>query len=315
MLYTAREKVNKWWLRTKCRGIVTTAPIRSGGSELTIVSLVSHLDLTMYMLAIKSLFLRLEKGTIVIINDGTLSNRDVRLLEAQIIGCQIVSAREIKLGRFISRGGCWERLALISEYVEKSYVVQLDSDCLTLQAISEVTDAIRENRSFTLGTGMGRQVSAMKDVCQQMKAYPSDHIQVVAEQSFDRYPLYDRLKYVRGCAGFAGFAKGSFSHLKLEEFSENMKGIVGTMWSNWGSEQVTSNFIIANSPLSCVLPYPKYANFTLDIPYEQSSFLHFFGPYRFRKGIYLRKSAQLVDKLKESRPREPLRDSVQRPNV
>ncbi len=298
MVYAIREKVKKWWFGIRCREILSTAPIRTRKGDLTIVSLISHFDLAMYLLAIKSLYARLEEGGIVIIDDGTLSTRDIRLLEVHVVGCQIVSASEIKLGRCIGRGGCWERLVLISEYVQKSYVVQLDSDTLTLQTISEVTDAIKGNRSFTLGTGMGRQVSAMKDVCQQMKAYPSDHIQVVAEQNFDRYPSYEQLKYVRGCAGFAGFARGSFSHPKVEEFSENMTRIVGPMWSNWGSEQVTSNFIIANSRLSCVLPYPRYANFTPEIPHEQSSFLHFFGSYRFRKGVYVRKSLDVVNTLR-----------------
>jgi hypothetical protein len=252
----------------------------------------------MYLLAVKSIYMYLKEGSIVVINDGTLSLSDIKLLERHLFGCQIVSTSEINLGRCPGRGGCWERLALIAEYVKKHYVIQLDSDSLTLQTIPEVTDAIKENRSFTLGTAMGRQLSAMKDVCNVMKAYPSDHIQVVAEQNFDRHPSCDQLKYVRGCAGFAGFARGSFSLAKIEEFSQSMERIVGTMWSNWGSEQVSSNFIIANSPISSVLPYPKYANFTLEIPHEQSAFLHFFGSYRFEKGVYVRRAKSLVDRLK-----------------
>ncbi len=300
MLYAARERIKKWWFRARCRDIFSTKPIQPGGNEITIVSMVSHPDLAMYLLAVKSLYVQLGAGCIFVVNDGTLSPRDIKLLKANLSPCEIMAISDIEVGR-CPKGGMWERLLLIAECVQRSYVIQLDSDTLTLSHIPEISSAIKENRSFTLGTGMGRQISAMRDVCEQMKAYESQHIQVIAEQNFDKCLNYDQLKYVRGCAAFAGFAKGSFSRSKVEEFSQSMESILGKMWASWGSEQVTSNFIVANSPQSCVLPYPKYANFTLEIPYDQSSFLHFIGTYRFKKGVYMRKAKEILRNLKSYR--------------
>jgi hypothetical protein len=259
--------------------------------------MVSHRDLTMYLVAIKSLYSRLDEAQIVVLNDGTLTSHDLDLLNAHIRTPRIVSLSDIQNGS-CPRGGAWERLLFISDHVRQTYVIQLDSDTLTLDDVPEVKDAIRDNRSFTLGTSMGRQISPMEEICGQMKAFNDHHVQVVAEQAFDRLRHYARLKYVRGCAAFTGFARGSFSRRDVEEFSAEMEASIGNVWRNWGSEQVTSNFIIANSPGAFVLPHPKYANFAPEIPYHQSSFLHFIGTHRFKSGVYVRKARGVVRRLR-----------------
>jgi hypothetical protein len=135
-----------------------------------------------------------------------------------------------------------------------------------------------------------------------MKAFTDTHIQVVAEQSFSRLHDYQSLKYVRGCAGFAGFAMGSFSRERVEAFSQEMSGILGAKWREWGSEQVTSNVFVSNSPKSGVLPQPKYANFSPDVPYGQSAFLHFIGTHRFKRNVYVRTAADLVRTMRVPSP-------------
>ena len=77
-----------------------------------------------------------------------------------------------------------------------------------------------------------------------------------------------------------------------------MEAIIGPRWSNWGSEQITSNFIIANSLPSMVLPYPKYAGFRPENSYEKTSFLHFSGTYRFNNGVYTKMAKDIVKKLR-----------------
>ena len=55
----------------------------------------------------------------------------------------------------------------------------------------------------------------------------------------------------------------------------------------WGSEQVASNFVVANSPSASVLPYPRYACFDPDLASpSQVAFLHFVGTWRFHGGIF-----------------------------
>jgi len=254
----------------------------------------------MYLVAVKSLYSSLGDGQIVVLNDGTLSVEDVNLLNAHLTS-EIVALKDIDCGG-CPRGGTWERLLLIATYVKDHYVIQLDSDTLTLSDIPEVIGCVKSNRSFTLGTSMGRAIAPIEEICKQMKTFKSDHVQVLAEQSFGKLVGCDQLKYVRGCSGFAGFARYSVSHLQIEKFSKEMESILGKKWLNWGSEQVTSNFVIANSPQSHVLAYPTYANFTPEIPYEESKFLHFIGTNRFDKGIYVRKARRIVENLKSSNP-------------
>jgi hypothetical protein len=137
----------------------------------------------------------------------------------------------------------------------------------------------------------------MGEVLAQMRGIDDSHIQVVAEQNFCKLMNYDYLRYVRGCSGFAGFARGSLNRAKLENFSDEMRSILGKKWSEWGSEQVASNFLVANSPRATVLSYPKHANFTLGIPWQESAFLHFIGTYRFKQCLYVEMARKIIKRL------------------
>jgi hypothetical protein len=302
MMFISREKIKKLAFRLlMMRGILTTSPIRPIDDGVRIVSMVSHMDLIMYLIAVKSLHSFLGTGRPVVIDDGTLTRGDRQILERHLAP-EIVGVRDIGCGR-CPQGGTWERLLLILDYLRDSYVIQLDSDTVTLNSIPEVASCLRANRSFTLGTAMGRGIASMRDVCTQMQAFKSDHIQVNAEQMFCKLRDYGQLKYIRGCSGFAGFAKGSFTRSRVEEFSQEMEGNLGEAWFKWGSEQVTSNFVIANSPDSCALPFPKYMNYAPDRPYSDCSFVHFVGTDRFKRGVYISKAREAVRRLETSQSR------------
>ncbi|HJY82395.1 MAG TPA: hypothetical protein VKK81_15105 [Candidatus Binatia bacterium] len=300
MLHGTREQIKRWWFRTRCADILSTPSLRLRPGRLRIVSMVSHLDLTLYLLAIKSLYYHLGEGQITVINDRSLTLSDIELLKYHLSEPHILAIDHIERGK-CPQGGTWERLLLIADYVTENYVIQLDSDTLTLDRIPEVVNAVRENYCFTLGTGMGRDIAPMSAVCERMKNFDSTHVQVLAEQNFDRLCNYRELKYVRGCSGFAGFARRSVSRPQIEKFSQEMEGVLGEKWCAWGSEQITSNFTIANSPHSRVLPYPKYSNFTPGVSHEQSVFLHFFGPYRFGRGVYIRRAREMVKVLRSAK--------------
>jgi hypothetical protein len=296
MVKKIRQRMKRWRFNMSCRGILSTKPLLLRESELKILSLVSHFDLIMYMVAVKSFYSHIGTGQIIVLNDGTLTSDDMKLLTLHFPSLQIISINDIQYSgcpTYI----CWRRLMLISHYVKLGYVVQLDSDTLTVDDIPEIVDAIKENRSFIMGTGMGRQISSIDEICHRMKASQSKHVQVIAEQNFDKLRDYRQLKYVRGSAGFAGFARGSFSRAQVEALSTEIEHSIGQIWHNWGSEQVMSNLMIANSPKASVLPYPKYSGFTPKKPYDQSAFLHFVGAHRFKRGVYRRLAADVITKL------------------
>lgn len=293
MLHEIKDKVRRSWFNWRCQGSLSLPVFESQDDGLKIVSMVSHKDILMYLLAVKSVGQYLRCGQVIVLDDGSLTSDDKSLLEDHLPASRLLNAEDLQ-SSFCPSGGTWERLIFISDLAEDNYVIQMDSDTLALAEIIEVKTCIETNTSFTLGTGMGRAISSMVDVCTQMRAIHDSHVQVVAEQNFCKLIDYDNLKYVRGCSGFAGFAKGSLNRAKLESFSAEMRSILAEKWSQWGSEQVTSNFCIANSPDASVLPYPKYANFSPQISCKESSFLHFIGTYRFCDGIYLEKAKEVI---------------------
>jgi hypothetical protein len=296
MLYKSREIIKRQWFNSWCRGILATSPVHIPDTGLIILSKVCHMDLIMYLLAVKSLLLYLREGKIVVLNDGTLTSEDKAILKSHLSPHEVVHVNDITYSPG-SRGPNWDILLHISDYAPDSYVIQLDSDTLTLEEIPEVIDCIKQNRSFSLGTAMGRAIVSMEEFCKSIKEIDGDHVQLVAEQNFDKLHNYRTAKYVRGCAGFTGFARGSFTRTRAEEFFEEMKRAIDTVWLRRGSFQVASNFMIANSPEAQVLPYPKYSNFNPGSPYEDSSFLHFIGPTRFAEGVYVRKGRTVVKKI------------------
>jgi hypothetical protein len=104
----------------------------------------------------------------------------------------------------------------------------------------------------------GAAIQLMTEAAANAQATENDHIVIATERAFDRHPGRERLKYVRGSSGFAGFAKGGFSRARIEEFHANMTELMGERWREWGSEQCGSNFAVANSPGAVMLPYPQY---------------------------------------------------------
>ncbi|MFX5464823.1 hypothetical protein ABTD44_20845, partial [Acinetobacter baumannii] len=68
--------------------------------------------------------------------------------------------------------------------------------------------------------------------------------------------------YIRGCAGFAGFARGGNGRETARFFHDEMARMLGHQaMAEWGSEQVTSSFVVANDPDPVLLPYSQYGNY------------------------------------------------------
>jgi hypothetical protein len=124
-----------------------------------------------------------------------------------------------------------------------------------------------------------------------------DHVQLLSERLLDSLDFEKGLRYVRASAGFAGFPRGGCRPDLLRAFSQSMERKLGSRWSDWGSEQVSSNFVLANTTDAQVLPYPKYACFDPTVPSDQSAFLHFIGTHRFERGIYAKLGQQAIGEL------------------
>jgi hypothetical protein len=85
----------------------------------------------------------------------------------------------------------------------------------------------------------------------------------------------------------AGFSLSGGCRALAELFSQEAQRLLGTdRWAEWGSEQVASNFVVANEPRTTLLPYGRYLNFwNAGVP-DDARFVHFIGTYRYHRGVY-----------------------------
>lgn len=282
-----RSSINRRHFDRELRNIVGTPPITLGQDEFTALSMVHHRDVESYLLALKSFCRFLHPRKIVMVADPSITDADLALIAEHVHGIEFVRAEDFR-ETGMPRGGCWERLIAISEYVQHDYVIQLDADTVTLDFPSEVKKAIAESRSFVLATEDAQDFVSCQEAANWAKPRiaSGEHVQLLAEGSLDRLPGAESGRYVRGCAGFSGFAQGSFSRSKLRGFSLAMGQLLADKWSSWGTEQFTSNYLVSNSPLACVLPHPKYCH-----PGRERTgtvFLHFIGYVRFATNRYAR---------------------------
>jgi hypothetical protein len=189
----------------------------------------------------------------------------------------------------------WERLAYVVDLSANEYVIQLDSDTITRGPVPEVLDCVKSNRAFTLGTWNGQRiVSAIDASAYATTTLSQDHIQIIAEKALASLTNAGALKYVRGSAGLVGLARGGFSRAWVEDFYIQMADLVGERFSEWGTDQVAFNFLIANSPDAFVLPYPDYAVVESKLDLDRARFLHFIGSNRFEGERYANEGRRFV---------------------
>src|SRR3546814_19404992 len=105
--------------------------------------------MTPYMVAAKSLHHHLKRGRMVIMDDGTLTDRDRSVLRQHLDDPPIISIRDINTGP-CPRGGTWERLLPILDLCAADYIIQLDSDTVTIGPVTHIQQAIAANSSFLL---------------------------------------------------------------------------------------------------------------------------------------------------------------------
>ena len=297
MFFRARRALHRAWFDFNCRGLLKTPALPPSDTPLTVVTMLPHGEVSMYLLALKSFVGRLGRSPqVVVLNDGSLNAGDLRTLQAHVSSLTVVPIASISTG-CCPRGSCWERLMLICDLSQNSYIVQLDSDTLTPGPIPEVLACIEANRSFTLlGDRSYPEVEPMLASCVRLKASTSAQVQAVCERAFDQLPEAAELKYLRGNAGFVGFARGSLTRDRITWFSDLMRRLCGPQWDEWGSEQLTSNLLIANAPDPFPLPPPRYVSYWAhpEIQYRDSSFLHFIGPFRYAHGLYLQTAKRVL---------------------
>jgi hypothetical protein len=269
----------------QCRAILRTPPICRRDGAATFVSMLGTRDVRMYLLAIKSLYQHLPASAIVVVDDGTLTPVDRELLRAHLGHIEFVAASAVPLGG-CPRGGTWERLLHILDRSVDSYVIQVDADVLALGPVPDVEKAVAANAAFTLSSGGEFDIVDLDEAAAYAAQYDPRHLQFHAEQVLPRLPPGLGRRYTRGSSGFAGFARGGASRATAEAFSAAMQAVMGDRWKEWGTEQVSSNYLIANSPGARVLPWSRYRCFYGEGLPADTRIAHFIGSWRYDHGVY-----------------------------
>lgn len=287
------------------RAVLATPPIVPTADRVVIFSMIGTRVLLPYLVAVKSLRARLRIGRIAILDDGSLTQADKAVLAHHLGDPEIRSIHDVDTGR-CPHGGTWERLLTLLDLRADDYVIQLDSDTVTVGDVPEVLAAIEGNHSFTLiGDPETDGVGALPLPDFVAHRYPEgppvgrQHIQTAIETRFGDYPDAAGHLYVRGCSGFTGFARGGPSgRAEAEAFSLAGAALVGAdRWTEWGTEQVASSFLLSNEPGMRPLPYRRYLNYWNEPPDPDARFLHFVGTHRYSTGEYRRRSKQEIARL------------------
>lgn len=271
------------------RGVLDTPPIVPADDGLVIFSMIGTAVVLPYLVAVKSLWHQLGRGRVVILDDGTLTPADRRVLAHHCGNPEIRPIAAVTRGVF-PKGGCWERLLSILDRPPHEYWLQLDSDTVTLGPVGEVAEAIATNRAFTLLGGPEGAIGALPFAEIGRRYYPGGpvegHVQAQVESRLAQLPGAETRRYIRGCAGFAGFPSGAEGRDLAAELLEVLRGAVGEAVNDWGSEQVMSNMLVAAQPGAVLLPYARYLNFDGQAWGAQARLVHFFGTHRHEHGAY-----------------------------
>lgn len=282
-------------------GILTTAPIAPKQDGVVLFSMIGTAVLLPYLVAVKSLWHHLQRGRVAILDDGTLTAQDRAILAHHCGDPQLFSIAQVDTGGF-PQGGCWERFLTILDHRGGEYWIQLDSDTVTLGVVPELAQAIATNRSFTLLGGEDCGDLPLDLAGFAAAAYPDGpaegHIQTQVESRLGQIDKPD-WRYVRGCAGFTGFAAGGPGRSLAAAFLKQMAALVGEdQLATWGTEQIASNFHIANEPSPVLLPYARYLNYWNEDWSKDAAFVHFVGTHRHDNGAYERASLSAIERLK-----------------
>lgn len=285
MFYKLRNRIARAIHNQAVARILETPPLRSSRTGPIIASMVCHADVLMYLVAAKSVLNGVGGGHVVALNDGSLTPEDINTLQHHFPDMDLIQIRDVS-SKATPKGGCWERLLTCLDLSKSRYVIQVDSDIAARGRLHEVIDAAEANVAFTIGTRQGQAIISFAQAATNARHAPGSHVQDEAERQFENYPDAGTMRYVRGCAGFAGFARGAISRAFIEDFSVKMAELLGPRWSEWGSEQVASNVAVANSPGAVVLPTDRYKNFYPPVDLAQVALVHFIGDHRFSDGAY-----------------------------
>jgi hypothetical protein len=274
--------------RRQVRGILDTPPVEKGDRRFIQLSMVHTRDVLPYLAAAKSFARYTKPQRIVVVCDPSITAEDRATLKQHIPFIELLEATDFRHPD-LPQGGTWERLFAIANLSPDNYVVQVDADTLTLDTPHDVIAAIDAGNGFVIGEEIGQGTISFEQARTRMQPWihlSDAHVQVLSETAMPDLGLPETKRYVGGCSGFTGFPASPTMRDDMLDFSRRMTSKLGKHWTRWGTEQVTSNYLVANTRGFSVLPFPRYA--TPDVSTNVTVFKHYIGHQRFLSAAYLK---------------------------
>jgi hypothetical protein len=281
------------WDVKNALGLKAINRVEGRHEDLCVLSMLCKRDFYQYLISIHSFASLFNPEKIVIVNDGSLERWHVAHLKSFIDDVVILNGTDF-VDKRVPTYTSWRRMLAIESFVSRYYVIQLDADLLSRHNLSEVKHAYQNNYSFILGTECENlsTLGEAKQAAIDRNQPTNGHVQHQSELNLDALHKIGFSHYVRGCAGFAGYAKGSFSKDTLIRISNCMFSRIGEKWREWGSEQTAANMMISNMPGAKVLPlsyYGSVARYTREL-----KLIHFLGTWRFQGLLYNKLAKQYI---------------------
>lgn len=286
-------RYEKWMYEQVVKDVLHTPPLQPGELPFIALSMVHQRDVLPYLVAIKSFAKQANPQRVVIVCDPTIGDRERQIFKQHVPHVELRDAAEFRMWD-IPVGGTWERLSAITEYVKKTYTVQLDADTITVAPIPDVIEAVSNSRGFVIGEDPGQPLLTLDDAAALSKDWSDKHIQAYSEKRMIEAGL-SMNSYVRGCSGFTGFPVDAGMNEKMLNFSRKMRVVTQMRWDEWGTEQITSNYLVANSNDARVLPFPAYR--TPKGTLTDVRFAHFIGYVRFSNDLYRQATRRTIKML------------------
>jgi hypothetical protein len=266
-------------------------------------------DVTMYLLAVKSLMSFDPNLAIVVHSDGSLTQRNVDRISDHISGVRFVRydeaeerARTALSGPLLpvwrTKDAAYRRLIDIELWRRREKVIILDSDVLAIREPVEVFDwAAAGTRPFLLGqtpSGSSAQEIIEGSHVQQRFVHSLPEISERTGSS---------VRFLQGTtAGFCGYR----DEISLRSIEQALQASleVGLPMEQWGGDQCLIIYLLSVAGAER-LPQNQYLNFEPKLKplVDRAVMLHFYGTHRFHAGIYPRLAADAVRRLRRAERR------------
>lgn len=295
------------------RGVYRTPPMRCDPTaSCTVHTMLSAVDLNMYLVAIKSLLMHHSGVRVVVHSDGTLTKRHESLLGQHVLGCRIVerdeadlvAKRELSEGSFLYR--CrqmdvhYRRLIDTELHNTTPKRIIMDSDVVVLQRPGEVIEWI-ERGSQPMLLGQRPQCDSRPGDIDLSHAHVQKHFKVRLNEIAERASM--AAEFEDGTT--AGFY-GCRGELSLERIERTIRACLdlGLPMHHWGGDQCVVIYLLSIAG-GRRLDEGRYFNlWPKQAPLvPHAHVIHFLGSSRHYGGIYRRVAAKVIQEVSMERCR------------